>query len=214
MSTTFEVIPGASSYVTFGDLISASETNLFKSLSTMGIQREVKLFGELHFDTIRRVAEPGERFAWPHDMYAWIGIEGVDGGTDVECGTISLSFNDPSDPMDPWFSLTEFEGALGSEAEAFRETLVQAKERDIKWTFRRSAGQSALTSLSYGVIAATLADLTGGLVASFDCAWDSAAMPNTGSDFLESYMNPSRTISPEFADWAERCIHSIKREFS
>src|SRR4051794_6216151 len=73
------------------------------------------------------------------------------------------------------------------------------------WAFRRSMGQRAIINVGYGMIAASLAQLTGGFVESGDMAWDHQLLPATPEEFLEFYFRPERSDG-EWKNWAEVCI--------
>jgi len=85
------------------------------------------------------------------------------------------------------------------------ETNIKARElRDIinksinigyYWSFRKSIGQPGIINLAYGLIAASLAEITGGFVYSDDGAWDYSYFPALPEDFFRWYFKPEQ-LSP------------------
>ncbi|MBT8460191.1 MAG: hypothetical protein KJN60_11020 [Boseongicola sp.] len=145
-------------------------------------------------------------FEWPRKTYAWISVRNVPGGTDAYCDTIK----DDDDPDKPWWFLDELRTAPNYST-ALEERLLAARNHDIRWSFRRSAGQPAIINVAYGLIAASLAELTDGLIYSGSSAWDYKMLPATGPELRDVYFRPKSASQPDKADWAEQCIASLRR---
>jgi hypothetical protein len=81
-----------------------------------------------------------------------------------------------------------------------------------RWWFRRSASQPAIINVGYGLMAASLAALTGGFVLSDDGAWDLQRMPALPEEFLSWYFRPEQALEEEFRSWSQRCLDALTEE--
>lgn len=205
MSTTFDVIPVSRTNVNFGELLELSQRHVNAFLDDFEIEKQVELRAELIGETARRNAAFDEIFEWPRKTYAWISVRDVPGGTDVYCDTIKCE----SDPDQPCLFLDEMKAAPNYST-ALEERLKAAFNHDRYWSFRRSAGQPAIIAVAYGLIAASLAELTDGLIYSSDSAWDYQVFPATGPEFRDIYFRPKSTSEPGRADWVKRCIDGLR----
>lgn len=205
MSTTFDVIPVSRVKITFGEVLKLSQKHVNQFLDDFEIEEHFDLQAELIGDSARRDARLDEDFVWSQNACAWITVQNISGGTDVYCRAIK----DENDPDDPWWYLDVLRGAPNYSA-ALEEHLLAAREHNVCWTFRRSAGQPAIINVAYGLIAASLAELTDGLVYSDDNAWDYEVFPASGPEFRDLYFRPEATSKPERSDWVERCLASLR----
>ncbi len=181
--------------------------NLF--LANWGIHQSVHLRAEIITGSKRVVAKPDAQFEWSDcDTYLWLSVEGVAGGTDSYCGTIS---NDYNDGLGEWWYFDMLRRAPNFRPE-HEAILRKAKALDRKWSFRRSAGQPAIINLGYGFIAGALAELTDGLVFSSDNAWDYQRLPISGADFLAAYFNLRAATTPEERAWVGQNINILRSE--
>lgn len=206
MATTFDVIPSTNLNITFGEIVKPSERNINQYLSDIGAKDRIKLKAEIFSNDSAREATPDEPFMWPQTSNAWLTIGGVPGGTDVHCHPINNDYGNFSE--NSWLLLTELNTAPNHQP-SFNRIIESARYHNHSWSLRRSAGQRPITNLSYGIIAATLAELTDGLIFSDDNAWDYNKVPTTGSVFLSEYFQPSANINKEHADWAASNVSSI-----
>jgi hypothetical protein len=83
-----------------------------------------------------------------------------------------------------------------------------------RWYFRRSMGQPALINLAYGYLAASLAELTDGLIFSDDSAWDYERFPCRAAEFFDFYLEPEKAIGSDFRKWSEQCLEWLREETS
>ena len=158
------------------------------------------LQNEDHTPLPLRLEEP---LVWPETCYAWFGVGAVPGGTDAYCAT-SSEFR-----SEVWNAYLEREGHRDPVAHLQRD-----REIPHHWRFRRSAGQPAVINLAYGLLAASLASLTEGIVFSDDNAWDYGRFPARADDFLSWYFRPGQALDPQFRDWAVRCVASLPEELA
>lgn len=143
-----------------------------------------------------------DKLIWNDDSYAWFFIRGVGGGTDSY-----------------FYKTTEFDKETWKEeldtnikAQQLHDTINRSMRIGYNWSFRRSAGQSGIINLTYGLIAASLAEITDGFIYSDDDAWDYNCFPALAEDFFGWY------FKPEFAGkndkvWVQDCIKSIYEQF-
>ncbi|WP_321827729.1 hypothetical protein [Maribacter dokdonensis] len=80
------------------------------------------------------------------------------------------------------------------------------------WYFRRSAGQPGIINIGYGIIGASVAELTSGILSSTDGAWDYRQFPAESKEFLEFYFRLDKAINDDNAEWARHCISGIEEE--
>jgi hypothetical protein len=198
MSTTFEVFPGSSRLPSFGEVTEKTRDRLRNFLFDFGISARpditVNLMRKMNDE--KQPVFPDDPLKWDIDYYAWFCIPSIAGGTDAYFNKI--------EPID-------LEVEEGEEADK-RIILLRSLQPDYYWVFRRSMGQPAIINLLYGLLAATTAELTEGFVFSDDSAWDYQLLPAKPDDFFRWYFRPSLAISPEFKEWAERCIRYIPKE--
>ena len=119
-------------------------------------------------------------FKWQRDEYAWFFIPGVAGGTDVSF------WPDTDDDLEAWFE--EFE--TREPAKLHRELIRSCLVNRYRWNFRRSVGQPGIINFAYGILAASLVELTQGFVDSDDGAWDYKQLPATAEEFYQFYFSP------------------------
>jgi hypothetical protein len=75
-------------------------------------------------------------------------------------------------------------------------------------------GQPGIINIAYGYIAASLAELTDGIIYSDDSAWDYSRFPCKANEFYEFYFRPEKAIGPEYKEWSINCIRSVmEKEF-
>ncbi len=200
MSTTFEIYPQTHAIPTFGQVLDLTASEIHRRLAQLQIHRDIRLTSTIRSVDENSIVIPsrGEKFLWPHNIYLWFGIEGVDGGTD---GYFQTTDDLTRDVWSDYFTLPQF---------ARRKTLaLECLSIGHYWSFRRSMGQLAITNLLYGILSGCIAILTDGLIMSDDSAWEWEKMPYTGDELLSDYFVPDRTDDPEYRDWAERCLAGI-----
>lgn len=209
MSTTIQIIPTKTTDITFGQVIETSERHINDFLASVGIEQTIQLKINLHENSEKYVREIQltDKFEWEEHEYIWFTIHGIVGGTDAYCSQIA----DNTDPDNPWWFFEDLE-LNNKSVEDLEEKLEKAKTFNRTWSFRRSAGQPGIIALSYGLISASVAELTEGLLWSDDGAWEFERFPAESEDFLYWYFNPDKTINAEHADWAQRCIGGIAEE--
>ncbi len=79
-----------------------------------------------------------------------------------------------------------------------------------RWTFYRWGSAVAMTNVAYGVLAASVAALTDGILVSDDGAWDCERFPATASEFMSWWYDPEKALSATHRNWARKCIAAIQ----
>ena len=204
LSTIFEVYPQSSTVPSFGELIDLGRSRLHEQLMRRGIAASPAL-------EVIIIKEPSSQripldlrspFIWNNDEYAWFHIPGIAGGTDAYCEKIG-EFK-----LEYWAEIVDTHEKARS-----RRVLVKAcLANDHYWCFRRSAGQPAIINFAYGILAASLAELTGGMIFSDDGAWEYERFPATAAELYESYFVPAKALTPDEASWARECLEMIPDE--
>lgn len=210
MSTTIDVIPVDTIDITFGQVLTKATERINERLKAIGTDEKIELRVNVHHNSERYVREVtvDDLFDWTEDEYAWFAIVGVPGGTDAHVGPLNRQDIDPRDPW--WFTkvVAEHNKAISD----IESRLERAKRLNKLIYFRRSAGQPGIIALSYGIIAAAVAELTNGILWSDDGAWDIAELPATCGDFYRSYFVPRESVDPGKSEWAQRCIDGISAD--
>jgi hypothetical protein len=85
---------------------------------------------------------------------------------------------------------------------------------DTSGVFRRSWGLPAIIHLAYGLIAASVAELTEGIITSWDGAWDRERFPATADECLSWYFRPSSALTADNREWAQTCLRALAEELA
>lgn len=206
MSTTFDVYPGKEYIPSFAELLDISNKKVNDFLRNLGISKNITIDVEVHNNTgeLQKKFNIHDKLIWNNESYAWFFIRGVNGGTDSY-----------------YYKITELDREIWKNE---IETNIKARElRDIinksinigyYWSFRKSIGQPGIINLAYGLIAASLAEITGGFVYSDDGAWDYSYFPALPEDFFRWYFKPEYAVKNEDKVWLQNCIKSICKELN
>jgi len=204
MSTTFYVYPGKQYMPTFRDLLSFSNQRIVDHLLHLGASTNFCLDVEIRDINTHSEADFNldDKVIWNENTYAWFYIVGIAGGTDVY-------YNQTTElDKEAW----KDELKTNIKAQQLQDTINKSMEIGYHWSFRRSAGQSGIINLSYGLIAASLAKITDGFIYSDDGAWDYSYFPALADDFITYYFKPDFTTKSEDKEWVKNCIMSIFEE--
>lgn len=140
--------------------------------------------------------------------YAWFSINGMPGGTDASMGSLERGDIEPDEPW--WYVKYIVEN--NRTVSDLEQKFERAKRINRCICFRRSAGQSGLTALCYGLIAGSVAELTSGILWSDDGAWSVKNFPSEYKGFFEWYFVPDRALRVEDGEWAARCLQGIRED--
>jgi hypothetical protein len=208
MSTTIDVIPVATLNITFGEVLAKATERIQERLVTLDIHEPVRLHVNIHKndESVVRKVPSGDLFTWNEDEYAWFSINGIPGGTDATMQSLEGS---DLESDNPWWYL-KYIAENNRTVPDLEQKFEQAKLINKRIYFRRSAGQTGLIALCYGLIAASVAELTGGILWSDDGAWSVKNFPAEYDGFLQWYFVPNRALTDDNRDWAERCLEGIR----
>jgi hypothetical protein len=204
MSTAFEVFPTTDHIPSFPELLDAATARLREFLRSYGILQPAPLAVTLRRkepDAPILPLDPTAPAWWPDDCYAWFQVRGVAGGTDAYAWTFD-NLN------------RECLGYVAAEHPEFAHMTAAALRVGRYWSFRRSAGQPAIITIAYGMLAGSLAELTGGFVYSDDGAWDYKRLPARPDRFLSTYFRPELNRGWDEYEWAKKCISWLPEELS
>ncbi|MCB0514471.1 MAG: hypothetical protein R2798_00235 [Chitinophagales bacterium] len=210
MSTTIDIMPVKTTEITFGQVIHLSEKHINSFLKSVGIEQNIQLTVNIHDNNEKYKFDIklSDKFEWKDNEYAWFTIKGIAGGTDAHCKKI---YDPQIDPKNPWWQLDELI-ENNKEIRNIEDKLEKVKKLDRMWYFRRSAGQPGIINISYGLISASVAELTSGLLSSTDGAWNYEEFPVESDDFLSFYFKPEKAKSKDYAEWAKSCIDGIEED--
>ena len=202
MSTVFYVYPRTEDVPTFAALLDRSNAELHRFLGSIDIGGRPLIHVRLQRDEDDShvpfsINDPAR---WDKDTYAWFTIGGLAGGTDAY-------YDDDATAIQETWTPDVFDIPECKRLETLIHECVSVRRR---WWFRRSVGQAPIVNLAYGLIAGSLAAITGGFVHSDDGAWE--RMPALPEDFLRRYFRPELALDEDFRAWSRECVDSIAEE--
>lgn len=204
MSTSLYVYPGKEYIPSFAELLDISNKRINAFLTNLGGVRSVIIDAEVHnnIDHSQIKFNINDKLIWKDDSYAWFFIRGVGGGTD------SYYYKITKLDKETWKEEIE----TNIKAQQLNDIINRSMSIGYHWSFRRSAGQPGIINLAYGLIAASLAKITDGLVYSDDGAWDYNCFPALAEDFFGWYFKPEFAEKNDDKVWVQDCIKSIYEE--
>ena len=205
MSTTFDVFPHEAKLPSFGVLVEHAMPQIRGYLDRHGIRKCPPLCFDVRDNTHKSQGYTQDSPTWwAEGHYAWFFFDGLPGGTDAYWLRID-------DLMHEFWTYEKTERQRSKQMAAYIDECLAIGYR---WYFRRSAGQPALINLAYGYLAASLAELTDGLIFSDDSAWDYERFPCRASEFYDFYFEPDMAIGSNCREWSERCLEWLREETS
>jgi hypothetical protein len=205
MSTNFDVYPCIEYIPTYKEILNLANKNLKSFISKLGISSDISLNVELYSinDNSKIDFNIEDKVILNEEMYAWFFIKDIAGGTDL------YYFKITGLDKDAW----QEEYITNSKVRLFKSNIDKSIELGYHWSFRRTAGQPGIIHLSYGLLAASLAQLTQGFLYSDDGAWEYSYFPAFPDDFFEWYFNPEFISQNSEKDFVVNSIESIKSQF-
>lgn len=210
MSTVFNVFPCKDYVPSFRQVLGTATKHLNAFLRDYGIEKSIALDVGLRANHEELQILPIDLDGpcwWPESQYAWFFAQDVPGGTDAYADVIGKD----DDDLGRSLLIDEVDH---SKWEEFADSIRQALDVGRYWSFRRSAGQPAIINVGYGIIAASLAELTNGFVHSIDGGWERDLLPARPADFLRWYFRPELAQDDGKREWAQRCIDALPVELS
>ncbi len=206
VSTTFEVLPGKAYIPDYRELLALANVNINAYLSKIGIHRKIKIEVNLRNITSHDLMKFDEedKILQNETSYAWFYFPAVSGGTDCYYHR-NLQIN-----RDVWND----EIITNSDAQKYKDIIAKNMDLGYRWIFRKTGGQAALIALSYGLLAASLAKLTDGIIYSDDGAWDYSKFPVMVDEFLIWYFDPEFAAKEDDKSFSKQCISILKHEMS
>lgn len=205
MSTSFYVLPSKAKFPTYDEIITSANADLKDFLMNIGVSRSLLVncsIKEIQTNETNKFEASNESIQTENN-YVWFYFYDIPGGIDCYFHKI-LPIN-----IEAW----EYEINNNINAQRLKSKISENLNLGFQWIFRRSAGQSAIVSLLFGLLAATLAKLTDGIIYSEDGALDYAKFPTTSYEFLSWYFKPEYATTEEDLLLANRCIKQLKAGF-
>ena len=201
MSTTFNVFPNLPVIPTFRQIVDISTARLHQYLISYGIDPKYNIAVMLRSKEpdVEQPTDLDSPALWADDLYAWFYVPSVPGGTDAYFWEIDEDARE---------MVMEESGPV-ERMEEKRGFILACLENDHYWHFRRSAGQPAIINAAYGIIAASVAEITNGFIYSADGGWDYERFPAIAEEFYQWYFRPELVLSPEKKEWTERCLRAL-----
>lgn len=191
MSTTIEVYP-TNGFMPLVEQTRARTQELFQSLVDryrVGATIEVKTFypsddAEIRYVDKDMVWEPRMHLGFAYwingqwDSSSWPSCLPVEDEDRICEEDLVYPFESKPEHLGLWDIVEEFEDLLPP------DRLAKVLEQDHYWFEYRNFGGPAVASTGYGLAAAALAEASGGIIASFDCAFDCEHNGETAEEFL------------------------------
>jgi len=198
MSMTFQVLPSNKNIPHYKEILELANLFVNNYLLKIGVNKNIAL--DVNVYNIKtsksKIFTIEDAVVTDEESYAWFSVNNISGGTD--CYFLK---NNP-------IYAEIWEDDLHTNTKAQENKIIIRKNIDIgyRWLFRRSAGQPAIITLSYGMLAASLAKLTDGVIFSDDGAWDYTMLPAKSENFVEWYLSPELTENKDCKKIAQDCI--------
>ncbi|MDQ0115155.1 hypothetical protein [Paenibacillus harenae] len=198
MSTTFEVYPTTAYIPRIAELLTLANDKLLSFLRPFDLKISPVIGARIGETFIDRSSSNSFCTQWKTE-YAWFFITPDEhgGGTDAYYRIVE------EHTLEIW---NEYEDAGDRYGEVLKSLSVGHY-----WTFRRSAGQPAIINLCYGLLAAALAELTGGFIFSDDGAW--SGPPIQATEFEARYFKPEISNNYGDASWYTQCLKSLIEDY-
>lgn len=204
MSTIFQVLPGTSVIPTYARVLELANLNINNFLSRIDVQKNVNV--NVNLQNIKthecKTLSTDNMMINDEKHYAWFYIDNIPGGTDC------YYYNNIPLDREIW----EDELRTNIHAQNNQDIIKNSLNLGYRWLFRRSAGQPGIIALSYGMLAASLAKLTNGIIYTDDGAWDYSMFPTTANGFLQWYFQPELTANEDYRKFAQDCINLLRVE--
>ncbi len=205
MSTAFEVYPGTSEIPSFNQVVNLSNERLKVYLSSIHVHADIAVNVELRECMTNKVLhlDLKKPFKFDDTRYAWFTVGSEMGGSDSYFRRLYEL------DKDVW----EAELASNMRAKAIENHIQDSLKLGYYWYFRRSVGQPSMVNLTYGIIAASLAQLTKGFIFTDDGAWEYRKFPTTAEDFFSWYFRPELSSYENDRSWSRECVSDIIQRY-
>jgi len=208
MSTTIDIFPVATLDITFGQVLELSQKNVNAFLKSIGINKKVVLEVNLYGNYGKKIDfQMTDKFAWKDEYdedeekkeYVMFSIKGIVAVAETYLETI---YQDGC--MDPWWQLEEII-KTDKNIKELDVKVDKIKKLNKKWYVRCQWSNPTIMYISCGLISAAIAELTSGILYSYDGAWEIDAFPADSKEFLDFYYRKEKAKSSEYY---ERALHS------
>ena len=186
----------------YKDILDLANANIDAYLLSIDVRIKIKIEANLQDIKTHKLMDISARdsITQNEENYVWFYVPNIAGGTDC--------YYHKNLPIEKEVWEDELETNLN--AQKNKEIIKKSIEIGHQWIFRRSAGQSAIVTLSYGMLAASLAKLTDGIIYSDDGAWDYSIFPTTPEEFLLCYFRPEYSTDKTIKAFTKQCIVQLK----
>lgn len=209
MTTSIAVYPQTTDVPSFDELLHVSTLELHGYLQRIGLSAQpeigVKLVGRQGMRIAKKYMLPFTLDApvmWTVETNAWFTVAGSSGGTDA------LYWQ--GDNSEVWERTLLMEPQIRERESFVRSCLATG----MGWSFTCSMLEPAIIQVAYGLIAASLAKLTHGMLYSENGAWDWKRFPATADEFLSWYMIPEHALKNGYRVKAEQFIAALREEYT
>jgi hypothetical protein len=152
--------------ITFGQVMKRANDNLNFFLSGKGLVCNKPFVVQILARNSNQCysVTPDCFFDWEEDYYAWFSVEGIPGGTEAVCQSLSRN----PDPANDLSRFVDLVSTKALEISDFPHKLKQVSKLDRRWNFQRSETDDAIADACTVMLATAVAELSDGFLLSSD----------------------------------------------
>ena len=208
-STNFDIIPIETDQISFQDVLQLSEKHINTFLNRMGILSTIQLRINAYEDKI----DLDSTFAWlgtTKDI--WFELDGIEGEISVDCYPIHQHSTN-SWRLDAYLQKEKQNKTIPD----FDKKIEQSKQLSHFWSLSCDSQELGIIHLSYGLLAASIAELTGGFIDTSNGAWLYDEFPAEAPAFLKSYFitdnrSEKGVVDSMFIFYAKKHLKGLHQE--
>lgn len=214
MSVTFDVYPLKKEIPTFQQVVNLTTKKLndFLKSHQINFEAELNLIRVSWKDDIEKWDEVNlnSPAIWDNEFeYIWFKVCSFNRGINVHYW--ELDEEEKSDYIEEVLDSvisSEFFSAKDERKKLVRKCFENRRE----WHVVKYANQAWITSVAFGFIASSFAELTDGIIFSTDGGWDYHIFPSTAKEFDAIYFQPEKTLSEDRRKEIENFVEEILAE--
>ena len=216
MSVTFSIYPLKKEIPTFQRVVNLTTKKLNDFLKSYQIdfEAELNLVRVSWKDDIEKWDEVdlNSLAIWDNESeYIWFKVCSFNRGVNVHYR--ELDEEQKSDYMEEVLDRAN-SNFLEEKREKRKKLVRKCFENMCEWHIVRYANQAWISSIAFGFIASSFAELTDGIIFSSDGSWDYQIFPATAKEFDYVYFKPEKTLSEnrreEIENFKEEILAEIK----
>lgn len=200
MSVTFDIYPLKKEIPTFQQVVNLATKKLNDFLQSYQIdfEAELNLLRVSWKDDIEKWDEIdlSSPAIWNNESeYIWIKVCSFHRGLNVHYW--ELDEREKLDYMEEVLGCVDSSEISDRREKERKELVRKCFENKRQWHVVSYANQAWITSIAFGFIASSFAELTDGIIFSSDGGWDYQIFPATAKEFVDVYFRPEKALSED-----------------